>query len=389
MIVLQSGPTGRRFPLVAGLIAAGFAAISGPRCSAQAIPSLSEIVANVRANEALYSNIEVQFTEEYRTGEPSKYEVPGKTVQEQRRASRLVKSGRLFRFNETLAIRIDMGVKRSIRMEAGYDGEKTIHLRPDFAANIREERTEVTNDLWLLSPFLLVNRRNDEPNYSFSQYLEGGEDFVKIREAHPNFTGTSAFRRSVEGAELVSGLKCVRVSMQELDAKTKAPTGFRRVFSLCSERNFIPIKLLLYSPMMGREVPSFTAEADDMREIAPGVWYPFEIRMTSYDEHRFRDEKKISVKFTETLRFQKAALDPDYPKSFYAVAIPNGTPVYVVKDGKIVESYVQGAKPGGPSRSRSRFPWLLGSVSLLSICVASVVFVRRRAAKRTLPLVGA
>ena len=45
------------------------------------------------------------------------------------------------------------------------------------------------------------------------------------------------------------------------------------------------------------------------------------------------------------LTFQKAELDPKYDISLFRdIKIPDGMPVYVVRDGKIVQRYIQGGR---------------------------------------------
>src|SRR5262249_20510725 len=122
--------------------------------------------------------------------------------------------------------------------------------------------------------------------------------------------------------------------------------------------------------------------------ISPGVWLPFSLTSTIYDERELVHGKKV-VNNTTKFSLEKAELDPKYDIAlFREIKFPDGTPIYELKDNKVVASYYQGGRAGkkGASAWLAWVWWALVGALLIG-AVAGGVRIRR--AHRRMRVAGA
>jgi hypothetical protein len=130
---------------------------------------------------------------------------------------------------------------------------------------------------------------------------------------------------------------------------------------LAPSRNYLPVKREQYNYNYTKEFPLGVGVAEDFREIGAGVWLPFRMTVTTYDERAARLEKHQVESNVEVMDVEFASLNPNYDISLFRdIKYPDGAVVYQVKDGKIVDSYVQGGGPAPPEPERSWLFWLGG-----------------------------
>jgi hypothetical protein len=101
-----------------------------------------------------------------------------------------------------------------------------------------------------------------------------------------------------------------------------------------------------YTLRWSKDVPISDGVAEDLREIKPGVWFPFSIRVTAYNQYALKSLEKREVQWRERYDVQKVSLSPKYERDFFSsLFIPEGTEVEEVKDGKTVRRSRQEKEP--------------------------------------------
>lgn len=387
----------RSFPrhlgaLVASLLCPAILPAEGPPAAPDRI---RQVIENVEANEKLYQNIEVVLRLNYRLDEKVG-PVMDKLKTRQESVLRSVSQKGLFYLKSGGSEALVSGDAFEANTVKGYDGGKTrwvqrngkeVAGRMDMtaAANIVSGRQEdcgvFVAHTWLLSRAPMC--------FPLSLWLRGDPAL----SAHPQagFYGKNALKKeaSFEKEEEVDGLRCVK-----LRSETRLRAGDQRIIGvrdlwLAIDRNYLPVKTEFYEPRISMELPGESGHAWDFREIAPGVWLPFERKVTVYDSDKLRDEKKQVFRNADEARLELAKLDPDYDISLFRdIPIPAGATVYEIQDGKIVNKYVQERDEGPkqPSSPGRRMAWiiLLAATLLLLLALGILAYYRRRA-RRTAP----
>ena len=78
----------------------------------------------------------------------------------------------------------------------------------------------------------------------------------------------------------------------------------------------------------------------ELREAAPGVWFPARISVTIFQGNG-RDRAKLTVYRRTEMTIEEVSLAPRHQPAFFRdVAIPAGLPVFTVKDRCLVDSRV-------------------------------------------------
>jgi hypothetical protein len=100
------------------------------------------------------------------------------------------------------------------------------------------------------------------------------------------------------------------------------------------------------------------------RELTPGVWFPTKLSHEVFNKEDFAREGKVNMANLEEQTIEKCSLEPNYAIDLFRnIPIPNGIPVYEVKDGKIIRSHVQGGVVPPPA-AQGRSSWKLGLLAL-------------------------
>jgi hypothetical protein len=151
---------------------------------------------------------------------------------------------------------------------------------------------------------------------------------------------------------------------------------------LAIDRNFLPVREESVRPWQQPIDPTATKPygigvVDELKEIAPGVWFPLRVTTTVYDCDELYRKGRYVVSGRYDLAVTAVDPDPHYDVSFFRnIEFPPDTLVYTVRDGKIIGSeVVPFPKPG-----RARFLLLLIPLALL--CAVIAILVRRRRKSR-------
>ena len=322
-----------------------------------------EIADNVRANEQLYRNIELVFRWKYDLREPD--------AEANRDALKHLDAGvRCVLQDGLLYFKIDgtaegLDSKRaSADTEQGFDGEYTRVYERRWIGNIHHGRFQ---DGRLPRPHTLIFRMGQMAKPLSAQLLASDYD------------ERSAMRVMYMGEEEIGGLNCAKLRLDAWPKDAAPPPREKMDYSqlwLATDRNYLPVKTVGYVPGYSADLPIQIGVAEDLREIAPGVWFPFRVKVTVFDELKLTTGESVVSNVYE-YPFSTAELDPRYPKSLFSdVRFPKGTPVYEVQDGKIIRSWVEGERgeliSAGPVKR-----WWLIAFNIVAGTLAAGWLVRR------------
>ena len=345
-----------------------------------ATDEMDAIVASVRASELLYANREVRWREAYRNLRP--HQTGGKDQGPQPIESSdldgwCVCQDDMF-FLECKGSRVVLGpeshrTQDAIHGRRGFDGSTT-RLLERLRSYVGNISTGPLFDTRMLDPHTIPIR--GVVAFPLSAYLAG----ISAIRAHPrgqdfDFLGSIYISR-YDGQETIGGLKCERiiVNKEKPDNNGVRAPSAKRVFWLAVDRNYLPIKSEAYLFFYSKDIPIESCLLDDLREIAPGVWFPFKSTKSVMDQVELLERKTPVVAATTEWLVTDVSLSPKYENAFFRdVQFPDGTPVYEVSGKTITRSYVQGDKPVSSAprtrRSSPRVGWLL----LLNGVVISIV----------------
>lgn len=202
----------------------------------------------------------------------------------------------------------------------GYDGQTTRILEQGLVANVVEGRKE---NVFMPRPHTMA-LHNSLVKTALSEFLAAKE------YAH-GITHTL----KVLGEERCDGFRCVKLRD---DYGKPSPTGYRLIW-LAVDRNYIPIRCDSYRTMWSEKVPRASGHVTELREIAPGVWFPWHMVYTLHVPEKVR-QGQIVVHETTEYTTDKAELSPRYEISLFRnIPFPDGVRVYEVRNGEIVNKY--------------------------------------------------
>ncbi len=322
---------------------------------------LVELTENIRRAEKLYSDIEVRVHTAYDIGTrkpSSENEVITKQYD-----TRFISQGDYFRLervgNSTSSRTITVDRIRA------FDGETTRVLEQGAVGNITTGRIE---DEGFIKPHLLVIRHTDLA-VPFSVYL-AGEDAVR---GHVNGRLAENLGMAVTylGEEDFDGIACEKVLVNVLSKPSGTPHD-GRIFWIAASRNYLPIRQQAFTYRFSKDIPVGESIARDLREVSPGVWFPFDVEVNSYDKFKIQETAEQHLQWKYRYLTEAVSLTPDYPKSFFStVNFPINTAVYQVEDDKIIKSWRHGAPEADGGRTSSTIGrW--GGIILLNSALAII-----------------
>jgi hypothetical protein len=254
------------------------------------------------------------------------------------------------------------GVRGNNDTTLGYNGKETT-LVDGGVANIREGRCDYP--LLLRPHTILLSRARLECPLSI--YLKGGETL----RSHPNAGVYSKLDIKVIylGREKIDGVDCFKIKSYQ--NSSMGPTkSVSRLIWLAIKQNCLPVRTEAYNPVINSELPLEVGKVRGLKEVESGIWLPEEVVIEIYDTRKLKQGTMV-VNNMETYRITNVNTHPNHPRSFFEVKIPDGMPVYVVRDGNIVKSYWQGGVPNNRLQPRAnslhRIILVLGSFALIPI----------------------
>jgi hypothetical protein len=338
-----------------------------------------EILENISANEKLYDNIEVKFEIEYKVI-TLPYAYPPNLIETSSTPTWVVRQGDRLFYEISRRYRTRENREDLDKITSCYDGARSCAVREGVEANlsdrcIKDDRAYYTN------PFLIFVASH-YVTMPLSNYLRGGRYLEEDRRLKDKEVAVT-----YDGDDTVAGLACHRLRVVQWRRGEEKPKDQFGIIWIAPDRNYLPIKSEWYYLGAGRSFPAVTGAAEDLREIKPGIWHPYRYTFKSYDIDHFMHNKKYVLKHTRIYSYEKVQLDPDYPADFFrSVKIPDGLPVYVIEDGKQVDSYIQGRPHRVKPTANRRWIYLLGaSIGFVAVGTTAAARWRSKRAQRRGP----
>lgn len=348
---------------------------------------IDTIIRNVAENESLYENIEVHWTEIYN----KPYYHPGLKLdvpQAERFKYRSVRQDGMFfldKDGEIVGPPDDPSTWRESRRK-GFDGKFTRWL--EFRhGNVGNIVAGPAHD-WQIMHAHTIPLRWKRTAVPLATFLRGRDAIL----AHPRgqesdvpmgLNPTSSY----DGEEVINGLACHRIKVEHVrpDGESGSKVTAHRMLWLAVDRNYLPVKSVGFSYFYSRELPIETSSVADIREIAKGIWFPFQAEISVFDGIALLEQKASILSWRREYLVTEVALSPSYDVEFFRdVQFPDGTPIYEVEAGEIARSSVQGEKPLASTENpkRSRSPLVALNCACVVLLAAALAWQRIRSARR-------
>jgi thiol-disulfide isomerase/thioredoxin len=322
-------PIRRRFPagwlVVAGLFPLGPTTVAAdePRPGADG-DRMAAIVAAVRAEEAKYRDIEYVARIVVRD---STRKDPGEPADVTTLATRRVVLQGDRTYLRFQAFERMQGIKARRELISAFDGERTRTVTAGNCANIHLGRFLHPE----ISPAHGLPLAHYKLNFPLSVYLSGTQAIHAYLQYPREIVETGSpdtfakVEAHFEGEEPVDGLRCLKVRVGRWYRPNEEP--LTQDLWLAPERNYHCIK---------EKFPWHDMRVSELREVAPGVWFPTKIAVNDYDPQR--PGNPVVVKRTETT-VETVELAPHHEAGLFRdVAIPADLPVFTIKDRTLVGS---------------------------------------------------
>ncbi len=340
---------------------------------------MDSIIRNVQTNEALYQNIEVRGTKNYRLLDKS-LTIRG-AVDKSSSNFRFVQIGPKVYVKTHEELKTVGGKEFDQSQTVGYDGSTMRAIYGQNICNIVNERlynVQFYKYLPHLTPFEMVQF----PSVSLHKTLDGRG--FKPFEGKGVYS-TREIRTSFVNEERLDGMDCVVVKMRTVepgsDEKQNNDEFYYYLYIwLAVDRNYIPIQMTVHNaPTHTRTKPLIHCKMSDLREISSGVWYPFLIEFKTFDNLALAEGQYIQDTIHQS-KIEFAILNPKVPDSLFSdIECPKSHFLYIVKNGEIVESRKPYAHSSGSAGSFFRKPWGIASILIvLGFLGCLFVILKRR-----------
>ncbi len=332
--------------------------------AAGADEQLQQILEAVRRHRVIFSSVECKYRIEGRT--PREYLlVSSRSAASSTSEVHFVVQKEMF-YLKDIGHRImpDGMVNLDWRITA-YDGEKSRHLRDGTLLQISDEPVP-------LGSFIVLPH-----NLGCVRIAENDGELLDLLT--PRNEGNTRTTVQVVGRAQVGGMECVVVETN----RTRPDGLFDKMrFFFCPRMHYLVAKCETFYPAKkGQQLqPLIFNETSDWREVAPGIWLPFQVVSTSYVPNL--KEKTYISNGTTTYRLLEVNLTPNYPKSFFSnVPMPKDGVIETFRGDELVSRRVVG-NPRDPEEDKSGLPpwvWIVGNVVLVALLLG--VYLRYRTGK--------
>ncbi len=176
----------------------------------------------------------------------------------------------------------------------------------------------------------------------------------------PRPSGLGALPLHYCGTTKVDGHPC-HVFRGDFDGRTDEGKFPSHVLKLATDRNDIPIRSEYYlGNRLRRPILGALSRCDDLREIAPGVWYPFRITEMSLDTTAMLSQGWVVLHSRRETTIESASLPARVDEAIFRdVPVRAGTNVEVLDEhGRLVGNTVQ-AEDGVPAFDQKSYLKLL------------------------------
>jgi thiol-disulfide isomerase/thioredoxin len=166
------------------------------------------------------------------------------------------------------------------------------------------------------------------------------------------------------GEEVAEGHPCVKLRMDWMAREGAPPSSFG-VFWLATDRNYLPIKAEYYGGNQGvHRIPLEIGRSLDLREIAPGLWYPFRTERALFEVYDIT-RRRLVFAWKRTYEVESATVSPHVDNAMFRnVVVPAGTKVAVLDETRGHVGIFEQTNDGVPEISSPRYLTMLSEAKL-------------------------
>ncbi len=313
-------------PSIRVLLISGLSlAFASPSSLGVADDSLAIIIANIRTHEQLYNDIELRADFNYE----NKLHLDDVELTRSKSTSKHFVSSRGKHFLDwhESSVGTDGSTSDYSSLQA-YDGTTTRISKPSVA-NIHHSRKD---DSRISRPHTLL-LEYDWIHGSLADHLSGAvfEDEPLAVTILPN--------------ETLGGLDCIVLRCTYSQPKDGTVKTIRMIW-LAVDRNYIPCQHVGYAARYSAEVPLEVGRVASWKEIENGIWFPISSEIQVFDEILAKAGEKV-LSNVSILQIDSVELNPVVDDRLFSnIPFKNGVKVYEIKQGIIVDSYVEGGIGG-------------------------------------------
>lgn len=320
----------------------------------QEAAKLAEVATRVAEQERRYRDLEVEARVEYRY---LGAEAPTETViTEKTQEEHSILRTPLAYYNSRLSSSTLGGERpETLRIKA-FDGSWTRSL----SHNQSKERNEFSAFLRKVDMGDALGRRDRVPVHRPHVLMlrdDGIHGPLADLLISPWYDRINRYRLRFRycGEEKVDGHPCIRLRGDIMTGKEDRPQNSIVLF-LAVDRNLIPIRMERYGGNSGSStIPTGVSRCEDLREIAPGTWYPFRVVEIAFDSWIPMAQGRILLNWRREYRIESVVLAPRVDDDvFRGAPVPEGTKVHVLdEEGKPlgeIEQLQEGASSITPER---------------------------------------
>ena len=318
--------------------------------------SLAIIIENIRSHEQLYDDIELRAAFNYE----NKLQLDDVELARSMSTSKhfVGSDGKHFLDWRQSSVGSD-GSTSNYSSLHGYDGTTTKTSEPSVA-NIYHSRKD---DSRISRPHTLLLEQ-DLIHGSLADHLSG-----------PVFKD-QPLSVTILPNETVNGLDCIVLRCTYSRPKEGTVKTIRMIW-LASDRNYIPCQHVAYATRYSTEVPLEVGRVASWKEIENGIWFPINVEIEIFDEILAETGKKVLSNVSK-LQIESVELNPVVDDRLFSnIPFKSGVKVYQIMQGKIVDSYIEGAISNKSAPTPFRFLVLLGINGLVFLGVSFFIFKRR------------
>ncbi len=316
---------------------------------------LAEVVARVAEQERRYRDLEVEARVDYRHLN-TQMDMDGVVAEEGREEHSILRAP--LAYSSARSSYVTLGGERSenLRVDAS-DGAWTRIFSHDrsketnqVSASLRKEGTGKPqgrrDGVPMHRPHVLMLRDDGIYGALADLLVSPWQDRINRYRIRFRYCGEEEF----------DGHPCIKLRGDIMTGEEDEPHNSMVLF-LAVDRNLIPIKVEHYGGNFGyNKLPTGISRCDDLREIAPGTWYPFHVVEVAFDYWTPAAQGRILLNWRREFRIGSVVVSPRVDDAvFRGAVVPGGTRVQVLdENGEFLGEYEQ-LKDGVSSITPGRY----------------------------------
>lgn len=179
--------------------------------------------------------------------------------------------------------------------------------------------------------------------------------------ASPMYDEVNSYRLQVDylGPERRDGCDCEKLWFAHVSGGQPPTGGF--YLWLAKDRNYLPIRYESYS-LQSDHLPVGAGYADDLREAAPGLWYPYHAVRRAHlasDFEQGAGEGRVLINWAYEQRIRSLNVPPKVPNSLFQVELPADILVGVFTGKHRSLGTIRQGKPGPATISGEKWQAML------------------------------